>query len=230
MSLSELSESTQNYLKVIWGISEHSNEAATTSLIAARTGLKQSSVSDALKRLTKAGLITHQRYGTVELTKLGYTYAISMIRRHRLIETFLVEVLEYTWDQVHDEAEILEHAVSETMIERLDKLLGYPQRDPHGDPIPSPDGSLNHPPMMALSKFAQEHWEEAQTPFEVIIQRISDSKAHVLRAFSEHHITPGETLNLIGSEGPGQLLVRSSQGKTITLSKEEADSIFIAAP
>ena len=115
-------------------------------------GLRVSSVSDGLKRLAAADLIDHQRYGAIELTPLGRTYAVAMIRRHRLIETFLVETLGYTWDRVHDEAEVLEHAVSDFMIERIDAILDHPTRDPHGDPIPDASGRISFPQTVPLTQ------------------------------------------------------------------------------
>lgn len=131
MPLSELSVSTQNYLKEIWSLEEWTKTPATASALAERMGLRISSVSDGLKRLAAADLIEHQPYGAIELTETGRSYALAMIRRHRLIETFLVETLGYTWDRVHDEAEVLEHAVSDFMVDRIDTLLGHPTRDPH---------------------------------------------------------------------------------------------------
>ena len=125
MPLSELSVSTQNYLKEIWSLEEWTKTPATASALAERMGLRISSVSDGLKRLAAADLIEHQPYGAIELTETGRSYALAMIRRHRLIETFLVETLGYTWDRVHDEAEVLEHAVSDFMVDRIDTLLGH---------------------------------------------------------------------------------------------------------
>src|SRR5699024_1150906 len=118
MSVSDLSASTQNYLKAVWGLTEWSSAPVTPSSIAERTGLRLSSVSDAVRKLSSQGLLEHAPYGSVELTDTGRAYALTMVRRHRLIETFLVRVLHYTWDQVHDEAEHLEHAVSDFMIDR----------------------------------------------------------------------------------------------------------------
>ena len=137
MPLSELSVSTQNYLKAIWSLEEWTEAPATASALAERMGLRVSSVSDGLKRLAAADLIDHQRYGAIELTPLGRTYAVAMIRRPRLIETFLVETLGYTWDRVHDEAEVLEHAVSDFMIERIDAILDHPTRSRRPFRLPS---------------------------------------------------------------------------------------------
>lgn len=193
MSLTKLSDSTQNYLKIIWGITEHGTEPASTSVIAARAGLRQSSVSDAVKRLAAAGLVEHQRYGAIELTEQGREYAVSMVRRHRLIETFLVETLGYTWDQVHDEAEVLEHAVSDLMVERIDALLGHPTRDPHGDPIPSPTGEVE--------SIAPHTLVDCSPGDRVLVERISDDDPQLLRFFAEHSITPGKRLAVTAADG-----------------------------
>lgn len=186
MPLSELSVSTQNYLKTIWSLEEWSSVPATASALAERMGLRISSVSDGLKRLAAADLIEHQRYGAIELTDLGRTYAVAMIRRHRLIETFLVETLEYTWDRVHDEAEVLEHAVSDFMIERIDAVLGHPTRDPHGDPIPDASGHITFPHTVPLS--------QCKPGENVILERINDSDPHLLRYLHPHGFTPGARL------------------------------------
>lgn len=193
MSLAKLSDSTQNYLKIIWGITEHGTEPASTSIIAARAGLRQSSVSDAVKRLAAAGLVEHQRYGAIELTEQGREYAVSMVRRHRLIETFLVETLGYTWDQVHDEAEVLEHAVSDLMVERIDALLGHPTRDPHGDPIPSPTGEVE--------SIAPHTLVDCLPGDRVLVERISDDDPQLLRFFTGHSIAPGTRLDVTTADG-----------------------------
>src|SRR5690554_6655643 len=135
MSVSELSASAQNHLKVIWGLQEWSDDPVLPSTIAEKSGLRPSSVSGAISKLVERGLVEHEPYGAVHLTDAGRRLALDMVRRHRLIETFLVRALGYGWDEVHDEAEELEHAVSDLMVERLDAFLGHPRRDPHGDPI-----------------------------------------------------------------------------------------------
>ncbi len=183
MSVSDLSTSTQNYLKAVWTLSEWSDEPVTPSLIAERTDLKLSSVSDAVRRLTAQGLLNHTPYGAVELTETGRAYAVAMVRRHRLIETFLVNMLGYGWDQVHDEAEHLEHAVSDFMIERIDELLGRPTRDPHGDPIPLADGSVTTPAAVRLG--------QVQAGTEVVVERISDDDPSLLQFFEDRGIVLG---------------------------------------
>ena len=188
MPLSELSVSTQNYLKTIWSLEEWTEAPATASALAERMGLRVSSVSDGLKRLAAADLIDHQRYGAIELTPLGRTYAVAMIRRHRLIETFLVETLGYTWDRVHDEAEVLEHAVSDFMIERIDAILNHPTRDPHGDPIPDASGRISFPQTVPLT--------QCEPGERVILERITDSDPKLLRYLQDHGFVPGARLLL----------------------------------
>ena len=186
MPISELSVSTQNYLKSIYAIEEWSGVPATATTLAAHMGLRISSISDGLKRLAAADLIEHQPYGGIELTTQGRTYALAMIRRHRLIETFLVQTLGYTWDNVHDEAEVLEHAVSDFMIERIDSLLGHPTRDPHGDPIPDAQGNMHFPQTVPLTQCAPGD--------RVLVERIDDADPRLLRYLHEHGIIPGASL------------------------------------
>lgn len=163
---------TQDYLKVVWSAQEWSAQPVTTKLLAARLGVGASTVSETVRRLADAGYVTHEPYGAVELTAEGRRHALAMVRRHRLVETFLVEMLGYGWDEVHDEAEVLEHAVSDLFVERIDARLGHPRRDPHGDPIPGPDGSLDTPAADVL-------WE-AQ-PGTWAVARISDADPELLR-------------------------------------------------
>ena len=115
---------------MIWSATEWSDSPITVGAMAERMGVRPATVSDGIRRLAKQGLVTHAPYGSIELTATGREHAVEMVRRHRLLETFLVQVLGYGWDEVHDEAEILEHAVSDTMIKRIDERLGYPTRDP----------------------------------------------------------------------------------------------------
>ena len=146
----ELSAVTQDYLKVVWSAREWSTQPVTTKMLATRLGVGPSTVSETVRRLADSGLVTHEPYGAVELTADGERHALAVVRRHRLIETFLVEVLGYGWDEVHDEAEVLEHAVSDLFVERISAQLGHPRRDPHGDPIPAPDGAIEAPPATLL--------------------------------------------------------------------------------
>jgi len=168
----ELSAVTQDYLKVVWSAREWSTQPVTTKMLATRLGVGASTVSETVRRLADSGLVTHQPYGAVELTPDGERHALAVVRRHRLIETFLVEVLGYGWDEVHDEAEVLEHAVSDLFVERIAAQLGHPRRDPHGDPIPGADGSIEMPAASVL-------WDV--DPGEWAVARISDADPGLLR-------------------------------------------------
>nr|WP_300146473.1 metal-dependent transcriptional regulator [Propionicimonas sp.] len=136
----DLSPVAQDYLKVIWSAREWGAPAITTKGLAERMGTSKANVSDAMRRLQAQGLLEYQPYRPVTLTPEGERLALAMVRRHRLLETFLARVLGYGWEDVHEDAERLEHAVSDRMLERIDAILGHPLVDPHGDPIPSADG------------------------------------------------------------------------------------------
>lgn len=188
MPVSDLSPSAQDYLKQIWSATEWSEAPITVTAMAERAGVRPSTVSDGIKKLAKQGLVTHAPYGSIELTEAGREHAVAMVRRHRLLETFLVNVLGYGWDEVHDEAEILEHAVSDKMIDRIDQHLGSPTRDPHGDPIPGPDGLLHSPEGIQLSA--------AATGGTLAITRISDADPQMLRYFTELGLAPDTKLTV----------------------------------
>lgn len=222
MSVSELSTSTQNYLKAIWGLKEWSSEPVTATLISAQLGLKLSSVSDAVRKMAKQGLVSHTPYGAVELTDRGRQYALDMVRRHRLLESFLVQALDYTWDEVHDEADNLEHAVSDMLIERVDKFLNFPSRDPHGDPIPTVDGNITIPRAHRLS--------DSGAQSQVIVERISDSDPQLLAFLKEHGIVTGAVLDTReGAPFSESLEVRVfGSAPWVLLGRSATDAVFVA--
>lgn len=222
MSASDLSTSTQDYLKAVWSLQEWSDSPVTASVIAGRVGLKLSSVSDAVRRLTEQGLLEHTPYGSVELTPAGRAHAVEMVRRHRLLETFLVRMLGYDWDQVHDEAEHLEHAVSDLMIDRIDELLGHPTRDPHGDPIPSADGTIHRPDAVPLA---------GTVPGTTVrVERISDSDAALLQYFAEQGVVMDAELEVLPSEPySGAVVVRvAGRANPISLGSAAASSVWVS--
>lgn len=144
----------EDYVKVIYAHTEWQSQPITTNALAARLGLAASSVTEMVKKLTAQGLAHHEPYGAIELTERGRALALTMVRRHRLIETWLVERFGYRWDEVHDEAEVLEHAMSDRLLDAIDEELGRPARDPHGDPIPAADGTLVLPDAVVLAEVA----------------------------------------------------------------------------
>lgn len=171
-----LTAQDENYLKAVWAAEEWSRPA-TNGTIASTLGLAPSSVTEAIGKLAAAGLVEHAPYGAVTLTDAGRAIAIRVVRKHRLIETFLVERLGYAWHEVHEEAEILEHAVSVTFIDRLAALLGDPEADPHGDPIPRSDGSVPHLGGMPIGAVAPGS--------RVRIVRVSDAVPGLLERLDE---------------------------------------------
>ena len=161
----------EDYLKVIYAHTEWQPEPITTGALAARLGLAASSVTEMVKKLVAQGLVSHEPYGAVELTGEGADLALQMVRRHRLIETWLVEHIGYTWDEVHDEAEVLEHAMSDRLLAAIESQLGHPSRDPHGDPIPRADGTVERPAAVLL----------ADAPGGGVVARVSDRDPLLLR-------------------------------------------------
>ncbi|MGG5171698.1 metal-dependent transcriptional regulator [Pseudarthrobacter sp. J1738] len=184
------SSSIEDYVKVIYSYTEWQEKPITSSQLAVRLGVANSSVSEMVRKLKEQGLVDHQPYSAVTLTPEGLRLALAMVRRHRLIETFLVQELGYSWDQVHDEAEQLEHAVSDTFIDRMAEKLGNPARDPHGDPIPSADGTIIVPPAHQLSALDAGHLGQ--------ITRISDENPDLLRYLAEESIAVDTKIELIG--------------------------------
>ena len=180
MKLTPTSSSVEDYVKVIYSFTEWQERPITSSQLATRLGVANSSVSEMVRKLKAQGLVIHRPYSAVRLTEQGQALALAMVRRHRLLETYLVQELGYSWDEVHDEAELLEHAVSDTFIERMSAKLGNPSRDPHGDPIPAPDGTVVMPAAYRMSDLDAGH--------EGRITRISDDNPDLLRYLSEQRI------------------------------------------
>ena len=212
---------TEDYVKVIYGHTEWQPEAITTTVLAARLGLAASSVTEMVKKLVAHGLVEHQRYGTVSLTPEGLALALRMVRKHRLIETWLVERFGYRWDEVHDEAEILEHALSDRLLDAIDEQLGHPQRDPHGDPIPTVFGHVSRPSALLL--------REAPIGFVGAVVRISDRDPLLLRHFAAELITLDRELTVVAHHGDSATVILGGTGVTCELAADALDSIWLAS-
>ena len=144
------SPAVDDYLKTIYHHTEWQTERITPSQLASELGLAPSSVTEMVQKLAAQGLVTHRPYGPIALTEAGELRAASIIRRHRLIETWLVREFGYAWHEVHDEAEVLEHAISDRLLEGIDERLGRPRFDPHGDAIPDASGHVERVPFVLL--------------------------------------------------------------------------------
>jgi DtxR family Mn-dependent transcriptional regulator len=183
-----LTRSVEDYLKARYRLSPQ-GRPASTSEIAHRLELSPASVSGMVKRLSEQGLLEHVPYKGVQLTAEGRRAALRMLRRHRLIEAYLVAFLGYTWDTVHDEAERLEHAVSDALVERMAAVLGNPTVDPHGDPIPTPDGDIHEPASTPLS-----HVPAGAT---VEIQQVEEGQPERLRYIASMGLRPGVRVTVV---------------------------------
>lgn len=218
----ELSNAMQDYLKVVCTASEWSTEPITTTALAARLNVAPSSVSEMMRRLAALGLVHHRPYEAIQLTEEGRRMGLAMMRRHRLIETFLVDELGYTWDEVHDEAEVLEHAISDKMLDRIDAKLGYPRRDPHGDPIPNAAGEVEMPDAVGLSSL-----KEGEVG---VIARISDSDPDLLRHLDDLGLRLDDTVR-VSEKSPftgGTTIIReNSDEPSLILGEAALDAIWV---
>lgn len=208
----------EDYLRLIWKAEEWEGRGATPAELGAATGTVPSSVSGALGRLAKRGLIRHEPYGEATLTDEGRKIALQMVRRHRLIETLLVEQFGFHWDEVHEEAEHLEHAVSDRLLSRIDELLGFPDHDPHGDPIPDGEGRIAETRALRLSDFREGD--------EVTIVRVSDHEPALLRYLEEQGLVPGEVVRIVSrSEFAGSMTL-TVVGREVSLALVAANAVW----
>ncbi|CAL8978785.1 HTH-type transcriptional regulator MntR [Cellulomonas sp. T2.31MG-18] len=212
---------SQDYLKVIWSAQEWSDAPVTTKALAARLGVGASTVSETVRRLADAGLVTHEPYGAVGLTPEGRAHALAMVRRHRLLETLLVAHLGYAWDEVHDEAEVLEHAVSDTFVERIAAHLGHPTRDPHGDPIPGPDGSMDVPAARTLWDVEPGEWR---------VVRISDADPELLRYLAARGLGLDARVSVTRHSVAGVVSARVGDQEQVDLGEVAASAIWVGSP
>lgn len=210
----------EDYLKVIYSHTEWQSEPITPSELAARLSLAPSSVTEMVKKLAGAGFVTHVPYGAVTLTANGLAMALRMVRRHRLIETWLVDAFGYGWDEVHDEAEVLEHAVSDRLLEAISAQLGDPIRDPHGDPIPSTDGSIQRPDAVLLF--------EAPDGFSGPVVRISDRDPLLLSYLHENGVRLDTRLAVVERRPFGGSLAVRTPTAMLELGDDAAKAIWVS--
>ena len=188
----EISHAVQDYAKAIYSLSRRGEKAVATSALAERLHVSPASASAMAKRLDDLGLVSHEPYRGVRLTAAGEKLALEVIRHHRLLELYLSEALGMPWDRVHDEAEVLEHAISGELSDLIAEKLGDPTHDPHGDPIPTRDGQIEESPTKALA--------DAQAGDLVVLTRVSDSDPEMLRYVGERGIEPGTRIQVVGRE------------------------------
>jgi DtxR family transcriptional regulator, Mn-dependent transcriptional regulator len=211
--------SEENYLKVIYHVSLVAPKGVSTNAIAGMLDTKASSVTDMLKKLADKNLVSYQKYQGVTLTDEGLYKAKMIVRKHRLWEVFLVEKLQFSWDEVHEIAEELEHIQSEPLIDKLDAFLGFPAFDPHGDPIPNAKGIIN--------KVEKELLSEANLNQMYTCVGVKDSSTEFLQYLDKQQIALGSSIKILEIEPFDETLLVEINGKKLTISNKIATNLYI---
>ncbi|MDQ2658408.1 MAG: metal-dependent transcriptional regulator [Bacteroidota bacterium] len=215
-----LSYTEENYLKAIYRLSDGGIKAVLTNEIAESMSTKAASVTDMIKKLSNKNLISYEKYYGAKITRQGKTQALTVIRKHRLWETFLVEKLNFSWDEVHDVAEQLEHIKSPLLIEKLDEFLGYPTADPHGHPIPDKDGNVQQLRLIALS--------ESAVGKKAVVRSVKDGSPAFLQYLSKIGIYIGAKVAILDKiEFDGSLEVMIDNKNKIFISREAGGNLLV---
>jgi DtxR family transcriptional regulator, Mn-dependent transcriptional regulator len=182
-------EAVENYAKAIYALQRRGDATVTTNALAERLGVTAASASGMVKKLDSLGLVRHEPYRGVELTRDGERVALEVLRHHRLLELYLAERLDMPWDRVHDEAEVLEHVISEELEALIAAKLGHPTHDPHGDPIPTPELTIDEGTTVSM--------QSLDVGAHGVFMRISDSDPEMLRYLGERGIAPGDSFEVV---------------------------------
>ena len=216
----KISHTEENYLKAIFSITEKEQETASTNAISHQMKTSAASVTDMVKRLAKKDLVIHESHKGVKLTSKGDQVATKLIRKHRLWEVFLVEKLNFLWDEVHEIAEELEHIQSADLVERLDKFLGHPKYDPHGDPIPDEDGNFATRQQRMLSEFAIDH--------EGVVVGVGEHSKPFLQYLDKIGIELGSNIKVIEKfEFDDSVKILLDKNKELTVTNKVAHNLFL---
>lgn len=211
--------SEENYLKAIYHLSLVSNKGVSTNAIAKKLETKASSVTDMIKKLAEKNMLVYKKYQGVTLTENGRKTAANIIRKHRLWEVFLVEKLSFSWDEVHDVAEQLEHIKSPKLIDEIDALLGFPKYDPHGDPIPDKNGELHQIEKSLLSNLKIKD--------KGVCVGVNDSSSSFLQFLDKQSIALGKEIEVIDKEDFDNSMTIKISNKTIVISNKIANNLYI---
>ncbi len=212
----------ENYVKAIYQIGAKApNDPVATGQLATAVHVSPGTVTSMLKTLSDSGLTTYTPYEGVRLTDTGRALALRVLRRHRLIELFLVRTLELTWDEVHDEAEHMEHAVSDLLVDRIDAFLGHPKVDPHGDPIPRSDGTLSVDPHAGLAL------AKCSAGFAFRLVRVIDQSSEFLRYLTETGLTLGATGRVTANRNEAGIVTIVVDKIETTLAQEAAEKLIV---
>ncbi len=212
--------SEENYLKTIYHLSNHGKESVNTNAIAVEMSTTPASVSDMIRKLSKKKVVDYQKYKGVNISEKGKDVALKIIRKHRLWEVFLVEKLNFHWDEVHDIAEQLEHIKSPLLISKLDEFLGFPKHDPHGDPIPDDNG--------VFATVTKEPLNAIEIGSNCKVLGVNDSSSSFLKYLDKVGISIGSPLKVDDqNEFDGSVDITINQGKSITISQIAAQNILV---
>lgn len=216
----DLSFAEENYLKAIYHLSAAGQKQVNTNAIADRLETKPASVSDMIRKLSEKGVISYVKYQGVNITEAGKRSALKVIRKHRLWEVFLVDKLNFNWDQVHDVAEQLEHIRSSLLISRLDEFLEFPKFDPHGDPIPNAEGVISSKPRLILSEIGPNSQAE--------LVSMTDTGIAFLKYLDKIGMKIGTKIKVTEIfEFDGSMEIEMDREKIITVSKQVADNLLV---
>jgi DtxR family Mn-dependent transcriptional regulator len=215
-----LSYTEENYLKAIYRLSDGGLKAVLTNEIAESMSTKAASVTDMIKKLSNKNLISYEKYYGAKITRQGKSQALTVIRKHRLWETFLVEKLQFSWDEVHDVAEQLEHIQSPLLIEKLDEFLGYPTADPHGHPIPDKDGKVQSLRLIPLS--------ESSLNKKLVVRSVKNGSPSFLQYLSKIGIYIGVKLVIVDKiEFDSSLEVQIDHKSRLFISRDAAQNLLV---
>jgi len=211
--------SEENYLKTIYHLELELDKGVSTNSIAKKLETKASSVTDMIKKLSEKEVVVYKKYKGVKLTSLGKKTAANIVRKHRLWEVFLVEKLNFSWDEVHDVAEQLEHIQSSKLIDQIDALLGFPTHDPHGDPIPDKEGNLKVVEKSLLSTLLKKE--------KGICVGVNDSSSEFLKFLDKKGITLGKQITVLEKEDFDDSLSIEIEGVKLSISNKIANNLYI---
>ena len=217
-ALADLTPTIQAYLMAVHALGA-GGDPVTSGALAERLGASPSSVSEGVRKLVAMDLAEHRPYAPVVLTEAGRSFAVAMVRRHRIIETFLSRCLEYPWDEVHAEADALEHVVSDRFVDALDVFLDHPRRDPHGDPIPTRDGHLD-----PLGDTPLDHVDEGSTG---VVTRVSDRDNAVLRHLAEIGLRPDSPVEVVSRQVELGIISVSLAGRVVQVGTPVAAAVRV---
>ena len=217
------SSTVENYLKAIYqtqSAAEDKQALVPMGQLASALGVVPGTATTMVKTLVRSGLVTYEPYAGVRLTDAGEHLAAMVLRRHRLVELFLVQIMGMSWAEVHEDAEQLEHAVSDRLIDRIDELLGKPAVDPHGDPIPDPEG--------IVAQHLHKNLLTCPVDTDLVVTRVMNQDADFLRFLEQHELKPGQAIKVIARDTPADSVsILSSGNRRVTIGTRAASKLLV---